>query len=107
MLFDARLHERDGWQLVGVVGDLDLATLPRLRAATDALTGPAVGVDLTAAAYLDTVALGVLLGARVRALRVGSRFAVVCPPGPVHDLLVEAGVADVLGVVATVEELDA
>lgn len=107
MLFDARTRDLDGWQVVAVVGDLDLATLPRFRSAVEGLAGPSVGVDLTSAAYLDTVVLGVLLGARVRTRRTGGRFAVVCPPGAVHDLLVEAGVAELLAVVPSVDMLPA
>ena len=106
MLFDAQLRERDGWHLLAVVGDLDLATLPQLRTAADQLAGPQVGVDLTSVGYLDTVVLGVLLGARLRARRGGARFVVVCPPGPVRDLLAEAGVDGVLEVVGSVDGSD-
>ena len=91
---------------MSVVGDLDLATLPQFRAAVDRLDGPAMAVDLTSAAYLDTVVLGVVLGVRVRAARTGATFVVVCPEGPVHDLLVESGVTELVDVVAAVDALE-
>lgn len=105
MLFDVRTVDHDGWSLATVVGDLDLGTLPALRTALDQLDGPRVGLDLADVAYLDTVVLGVVLGARVRARRRGGEFVVVCPPGGPRDLLAEAGVDSVLTVVASSAEL--
>ncbi len=107
MLFDVRTVDHGGWSLATVVGDLDLGTLPALRTALDQLDGPRVGLDLTDAAFLDTVVLGAVLGARVRARRRGGEFVLVCPPGGPRDLLAEAGVDTVLTVVASPAELGA
>jgi len=107
VLFDVRTADCNGWSLATVVGDLDLATLPALRTALDQLDGPRVGLDLTDAAFLDTVVLGAVLGARVRARRRGGEFVLVCPPGGPRDLLAEAGVDTVLTVVASPAELGA
>ncbi|MFM7063984.1 MAG: STAS domain-containing protein, partial [Actinomycetes bacterium] len=79
--------------------------LPALRTALDQLEGLRVGLDLSDVAYLDTVVLGAVLGARVRARRRSGEFVVVCPPGGARDLLAEAGVDTVLTVVPTVVEL--
>ena len=106
MLFDVRTAVRDGWSLATVVGDLDLATLPALRTALDQLDGERVGLDLSDVAYLDTVVLGVVLGARVRARRRGGEFVVVCPPGAARDLLAEAGVDRVLTVLDSLADLE-
>jgi anti-anti-sigma factor len=105
-LFDVRTADRNGWSLATVVGDLDLATLPALRTALDQLEGRSVGLDLTGVAYLDAVVLGVVLGARVRARRLGGDFVVVCPPGGARDLLAATGVDAVLNVVASLDELE-
>ena len=106
MLFDVRTADRSGWSLATVVGDLDLATLPALRAALDQLGGARVGLDLSHVAYLDTVVLGVVLGARVGARRRGGEFVVVCPAGPARDLLTESGVDVVLTVVDSLADLE-
>ena len=106
MLFDVRTADRDGWSLATVVGDLDLATLPALRTALDQLDGQRTGLDLSDVAYLDTVVLGVVLGARVRARRRGGEFVVVCPAGAARDLLAESGVDRVLTVLASVTDLE-
>ncbi len=106
MLFDVRTADRAGWSLATVVGDLDLATLPALRTALDQLVGERVGLDLSDVAYLDTVVLGVVLGARVRARRRGGEFVVVCPAGPARDLLTEAGMDAVLTVLPSLDDLE-
>ena len=106
MLFDVRTADRDGWSLATVVGDLDLATLPALRTALGQLEGGSVGLDLSDVAYLDAVVLGVVLGARVKARRMGGDFVVVCPPGGARDLLAETGVDAVLTVLASLDELE-
>lgn len=106
MLFDVRTAERNGWSMATVVGDLDLATLPALRTALDQLDGQCVGLDLSDVAYLDTVVLGVVLGARVKARRKGGEFVLVCPPGGARDLLAEAGVDTVVTVLASLDELE-
>ena len=104
-MFDARTAEHNGWSMATVVGDLDLATLPALRTALDQLDGLRIGLDLSDVAYLDTVVLGVVLGARVKARRHGGEFVLVCPPGGARDLLAEAGVDTVLTVLASLDEL--
>jgi len=106
VLFDVRTADCNGWSLATVVGDLDLATLPALRTALDRLDGVHVGLDLSDVAYLDAVVLGVVLGARVKVRRQGGEFVVVCPPGGARDLLVESGVAKVLTVLDSLEELE-
>jgi|GEM_PF-1718944 anti-anti-sigma factor len=106
MLFDARTVERGPWQLVAIVGDLDLATLPMVKSALDALDAPLVGMDLSSAAFLDAAVLGLLISARLRAERRGATFAVVCPPGPPRDLLTESRVDLILTVVPTANDLE-
>jgi len=106
VLFDVRTVDHGGWSLATVVGDLDLGTLPALRTALDQLDGPRVGLDLSDVAFLDTVVLGAVLGARVRARRRGGEFVVVCPPGGPRDLLAEAGVDTVLVVVDATADLE-
>ena len=67
--------------VVSVRGDIDLHTAPQLRARLDevleeAPTAPRIVVDLTGVDFLDSSALGVLVGANRSALQRGGWFAV-------------------------------
>ncbi|MBS1836176.1 MAG: STAS domain-containing protein [Actinobacteria bacterium] len=99
MLFDVRVVPVGGWDVVAVVGDLDLSSLPTLRHALDEPDGLCIAADLSGVDYLDPVALGVLLTGSLRASRSGGRFVVVCPPGPARSLLAETGVDRIVDVV--------
>lgn len=87
------------WEVVSVVGDVDLSSLPTLRQVLDRPDRPDVAVDLSGVDYLDPVTLGVLLAGSLRAGRSGGRFAVISPPGPVRDLLAETGVDRIVDVI--------
>ncbi len=89
MLFDVTTDRLGSWSRVRVVGDVDLGSLPAVRAAFESVAGGSVVVDLTSVGVLDPQALGVLLAATLRTERRGGRFVVACPPGPARDLLVE------------------
>lgn len=92
MLFDVRTVHRGEWEVVQVVGDVDLATIPSLRAHLDQVRGSKVAVDLSGVDLFDPLGFGVVLGAAMRATRQGATFAVVCPPGRPKELFVESGV---------------
>ncbi|MFG1664615.1 STAS domain-containing protein [Streptomyces sp. Y7] len=71
---------------VPVVGEVDFATLPRLRAELDtAVTSgaPYIEVDFRRVEFCDCSGLTALLDARARALRAGSYFCVRGPVAPV------------------------
>lgn len=99
MLFDVRTVPVGDWEVLRVVGDMDLATLPRLRQALDGIDVQSGAIDLSGVGYLDPVVLGVLLLGALRATRADGRFVVVAPPGPARDLLAETGVDRILTVV--------
>lgn len=68
--------------IVAASGELDAYAAPDLRAALrDAPPGAALVCDLSAVAFLDSTALGVVVGAFRRAREDGSPFAVVPPAG--------------------------
>jgi anti-sigma B factor antagonist len=70
-----------GVAVVTVQGEADLHTAHELRAAiTDAIDGGATSlvVDLSATTFVDSMTLGVLLGAVKRLRPMGGRVAVVC-----------------------------
>jgi anti-sigma B factor antagonist len=114
MLFDARTVDHDGWSVIRVLGEVDLASMPTLRQAVDRALGVGaighpgpVAVDLADVDLLDPVCVGVLVAARLRADRAGSPFTVVCPEGRVRDLLAESGVDRIVRVVPSLDELSA
>lgn len=105
MLFDVRTVRRDGWCLVAVVGEIDLASLPLLRQELERTPTDKVALDLRGVDYLDPVALGVVLAGALRAGRRGGGFAVVCPPGRPRELLAETRLDEILVVVDDADEL--
>ena len=67
--------------IIAVHGQADLHTAPQLRAAiTTVLAGGAAGLvsDLSEASFIDSMTLGVLLGAVKRLRPSGGRVSVVC-----------------------------
>ena len=105
MLSDVRRVDRDGWAVVVITGDLDLATIPTARAGIDRCEGAQVALDLSGVAHLDPVALGVVVAASLRVGRRGGRFAVVATPGRSRDLLAESGLDRIITVVGSTGEL--
>jgi anti-anti-sigma factor len=90
----------DSIPVVSVHGEIDLATVPRLRdhlhRELDSHPGRPLVVDLDAVTVFDDVGLGVLLGAR-RAARARGVDVVVVASGPrVRTLLADTGVDAVL-----------
>ena len=70
----------DGVAVIAVRGDSDLHTAPHLRRAVALDRGAsALVIDLTAATLVDSMTLGVLLGALKRLGPTGGRVTVVCP----------------------------
>ena len=75
----------DGYDVLSVEGELDIATAPRMIAAlNEALAEDdlALLVDLTRVIFMDSTGLALLMNARRRATRGGRGFAIVCPSGP-------------------------
>ena len=71
----------DGLAVVVVQGEADLHTAHELRAAImEAIDAGATSlvIDLTEATFIDSMTLGVLLGAVKRLRPVGGRVSVVC-----------------------------
>ncbi|HTI33634.1 MAG TPA: STAS domain-containing protein [Miltoncostaea sp.] len=77
--------------VVRVTGELDLASVPHIRAAFAAVESedPAsIAMDLSEVTHLDSTGLRVLLESARRATADGRRFIVVAPPeGPVGRIL--------------------
>ena len=91
----------DGYELLAVEGELDIATAPRMIAAlNDAfaeLSTPLV-VDLSSVAFMDSTGLALLINAYRRVKRSGQGFAIVCPGGPISRVFEIADMVDRLHV---------
>lgn len=105
VLFDVQTLNRDGWSVLSVVGDVDLATMPTLKLRADALQGDRVALDLSGVDYMEPVVFGVLVEAGLRAARRGARFVVVCPPGRPRELLEETRLDTIVDVVGSFDDL--
>jgi anti-sigma B factor antagonist len=76
-----RLDADSGIPVIAVHGQADLNTAPALREALTAAIddgAPALVVDLSDATFVDSMTLGVLLGAVKRLRPSGGRVAIVC-----------------------------
>ena len=101
---------QDGEQavLIGVSGELDLASSPELERELERGTASAAElliIDLRKLEFMDSTGLSVLVRAHQKATQSGKRFAIVKGPQQVERLLSLTGVAERLTVVDTPEEL--
>lgn len=99
-------HRSDA-TIIGVRGELDLLTAPRVGALVDEVVRRRSGtvvVDLRETDFLDSAGLYVLLNARRRLSRRSREMAVVCADGPVRRLLELSRLTEALGVVSSLEE---
>ncbi len=80
---DLRLDvsERDGWSVLQVGGEIDVATAPRLREQLIKLVNDQrfmIVVDLGAVDFIDSTGLGVLIGALKRVRTHDGALVLVC-----------------------------
>jgi len=75
------VSERDGWTILAVSGEVDVATAPRLREVLIDLVNKGqhrIVVDLGGVDFLDSTGLGVLVGALKRVRTHDGELALVC-----------------------------
>jgi anti-sigma B factor antagonist len=91
---------------ISVEGDLDLASAPDLKWALGDLQAAGarhVVVDLSGVAFIDSTALGVLVGAQ-RALDPGIRMAIACSDENVLRIFELTGLDCMFEIVPTLEQ---
>jgi anti-sigma B factor antagonist len=100
--FEIHEHHVDGVHVIGMRGELDLATAPRLLVRVDAARRDGsrrMVVDLTAAEFCDSVGLRALFGAQQEMAASSGRMAVaVEEDGAVGRLFGLAGASELLEV---------
>ena len=83
-------------QRIVVKGDLDIAAAPdllrRLDEAIDGDPGGLVIIDFDAVSFIDSTGLGVLIGARARALAANGSVVLDGVSSSLHRLLVVTGI---------------
>ncbi len=92
--------------LLSVEGDLDLASAPNLKWALEDLQSARsrhVVVDLSGVGFIDSTALGVLVGAQ-RALDPGLRLAIACAQENVLRIFELTGLDGMFEIVPTLED---
>jgi len=104
--FDIFERELDGVPVVSVVGEIDVATAPllreRLRDRMDAGSSTVV-VDLLDVTFLDSTALGVLVGAVKRCHEAGGELRLVVDQPRILKLFEITGLTDVFSIHSTPE----
>jgi anti-sigma B factor antagonist len=93
--------------VVAVAGEVDMSTGSRLReAVADQLAAGhrRLLLDLTGVTFLDSTALGILVGTRKKAAESGGEMRVACADPRMLRLLTVTGLTRTIGVHATVED---
>ncbi len=96
-----------GHAVVVLQGELDLFTAPRfLMVLLESIEHGArrVVVDLTEVTFVDSTALGALIGAGKRLGGVEGSLAIVCPPGSIRRLLELTSLDSIIEIYASREE---
>ncbi|MCE5216815.1 STAS domain-containing protein [bacterium] len=92
----------DGWlKNIAIEGELDAYTAPRLLEAITAALDEGVAwlvIDMRQAEYIDSVALGILIGGVKRAGEKNGDLAVVCGRPNIRRVFDVSGTAELLNV---------
>ena len=102
------VRKDDGLAVVTLRGELDAHDAPRLRELFAGAVGELVGIeqprlvlDLTAVGFLDSTALGSIIGAVRRVREAGGELTLVLPTSPARRIFEITGLDSVLTVHAT------
>jgi anti-sigma B factor antagonist len=104
---DVRCSMLGAVAVVAVTGEVDMSTGSRLREAIGDQLGAGhlhLVLDLTGVTFLDSTALGILVGTRKKTAEVGGEMRVACADPRMLRLLTVTGLTRTIGVHDTVEE---
>ena len=102
-----KVEERGDVAVLAVSGEVDVATVPRLREQLHGLVAsgtPRIVVDLDAVDFLDSTGLGVLVGALKRVRANGGELALVCTAPRIRKVFEVTGLTKVFALFDTVDE---
>lgn len=105
--FAVRSFSQEGAAVVAVAGQADLHTAPELRTTlADAVDSgaPTLVVDLSETTFIDSMTLGVLLGALKRVTAAGGRLGIVCPDRHLRRVFEITSLDRVLTLFTTLDE---
>jgi anti-sigma B factor antagonist len=105
--FDVTEEEIDGVPVVSVAGEIDVATAPQLRdrlQARVASGNSTVIVDLLGVTFLDSTALGVLVGALKQCREAGGDLRLVIAESRTLKIFEITGLTEVFSIHSTVED---
>lgn len=95
-----------GYPVVSVVGELDLATAPNLQSHLEEAVdrGTLVIADLLGVTFIDSTALGVLIGALKRSQSAGGDLRIVVAEPRILKLFEITGLTELFSIFPTVDE---
>lgn len=98
-------EDSSGNTVLSVAGELDIATAPefrdRLEEAIDRLPQGAVVVDLLKVTFIDSTALGVLIGGLKRSQNAGGVFRIVVAEPRIIKIFEITGLTDLFSIFST------
>lgn len=107
MLFNVEVTSIDGWVVVAVTGELDVATAPRLRGQmVEVATAGGLGVilDLTGVEFIDSTGLGVIVGSLKRLRGLGGDLRLVGADPGVRRVFEMTGLDTVMPLHSSLED---
>ncbi len=105
--FDITEETREGISTVSVVGEIDIATAPTLREILESTIDRGVEVvvvDLLGVTFIDSTALGVLIGALKRCNEAGGSMRIAVSDQRVLKVFEITGLTDLFSIFPTLEE---
>ncbi|HEV2952613.1 MAG TPA: anti-sigma factor antagonist [Candidatus Dormibacteraeota bacterium] len=105
--FDISEETRDGVSIVRAAGEIDIATAPALRGELEASIGrrpDVVVVDLLGVTFMDSTALGVLVGALKGCREAGCSMRIVVSDARVLKVFEITGLTDLFSIFSTLDE---
>lgn len=99
--------DRNGWAVLAVTGEVDVATAPRLREQLISLVSDGkvkIVVDLEGVDFLDSTGLGVLVGALKRVRTQDGELALVCTEARILKVFEITGLTKVFPMHRSVDE---
>ena len=99
--------ERDGWAVLAVSGEVDVATVPRLREQLHGLVAQGsnrIIVDLDGVDFLDSTGLGVLVGALKRVRSNDGELSLVCTQPRIRKVFEVTGLTKVFSLFDSVDD---